>query len=305
MPISLADSQTLNELAHLLYDFLPGSGNNNTSFPIAANRAGVAEYWVLNGSKRPAIVQLLSLTYEHRRSRFCPLVVEVVQLGMIWRRSRAPLTREEVDRLNALMLRLGFKIPDLHDARFLDDLPRAAPAEERRPAADAVPDRAVTAKLNDELLAIATFEPQKRGYSFESFLNRLFSVYGLAPREPFRNRGEQIDGSFVHRHETFLLEAKWQAAPIGSRELRAFALGVETKAAWARGMFVSYSGFTRDGLHAFRQGKPTPIICVDGLDLSQVLVSGLSLTEVFDRKMRWAAETGDAFVSVRDLFPSI
>src|SRR5471030_2926880 len=39
MSLSLADKQTLNSLSDLFYSFLPASFNNNTSFPIAAQRA--------------------------------------------------------------------------------------------------------------------------------------------------------------------------------------------------------------------------------------------------------------------------
>jgi len=127
MPLSLADGKTINDLADLLYHFLPASGNNNTSFPIAAHRAGTSDYWALIGSKGPAIVQLLSQTYEHRRNRFCPLIIQVVQLGMTYRSRKDPLTRDEIDRLNELLRDLEFSIPELNDPKFLKQLPPAAP----------------------------------------------------------------------------------------------------------------------------------------------------------------------------------
>jgi hypothetical protein len=40
-------------------------------------------------------------------------------------------------------------------------------------------------------------EPHPRSYAFEAWLRDAFGFYGLEAREPFRNRGEQIDGSFV------------------------------------------------------------------------------------------------------------
>jgi hypothetical protein len=43
---SLLEAQVLNELAGHLYNFLPGSGNNAFSFPIAAAKVGVAEFWM-------------------------------------------------------------------------------------------------------------------------------------------------------------------------------------------------------------------------------------------------------------------
>ena len=55
-------------------------------------------------------------------------------------------------------------------------------------------------------------------------------------------------------------------------------------------------------LRAFANGRRTGIICMDGLDLTQILSGSLSLTEVIQKKRR-TAETGRAFVQVRDLFP--
>ena len=80
---------------------------------------------------------------------------------------------------------------------------------------------------------------------------------------------------------------------------------MEGKANWSRGLFVSYTGFSEDGLEAFARGKRTSIICMDGLDLYGILYGQLSLTEVIDRKMRRAGETNSSFVSVRDLFPAV
>jgi hypothetical protein len=43
---------------------------------------------------------------------------------------------------------------------------------------------------------------------------------------------------------------------------------------------------------------------IDGFDLHCVLTHGLNLGEMIAAKVRRAGETNDAFVSVRDLFPS-
>jgi hypothetical protein len=69
---------------------------------------------------------------------------------------------------------------------------------------------------------------------------------------------------------------------------------------YQRGVFISHSGFTEDGLHAFGRGKR--IICVDGLDLYEIVDRRLPLDEVLDCKVRRAAETGRAFIRVRELF---
>jgi hypothetical protein len=67
-----------------------------------------------------------------------------------------------------------------------------------------------------------------------------------------------------------------------------------------RGLFVSNSGFTDEGL-AFGRGKR--VICMDGLDLYEMLDREIPLKQVLERKVRRAAEIGAPFVRVRDLFP--
>ncbi|WP_336509929.1 restriction endonuclease [Agrobacterium tumefaciens] len=161
-------------------------------------------------------------------------------------------------------------------------------------------DRKKIEKAKSDLLQTTAFTPQARGYAFEGFLKDLFDAFGLAAQEPFRLRGEQIDGSFQLGSEIYLLEAKWQGQPIGVAELHTFHGKIEQKAAWTRGLFISNSSFTDDGLVAFGRGKR--VICMDGLDLYEMLDRELPLTQVLERKVRRTAETGSPFVRVRDLF---
>jgi hypothetical protein len=218
---------------------------------------------------------------------------------MTWRNGKGtPLAREEIDRLNALLPRVGFKIPELLDPNFLEGFePRVSSPPDVR-----TPDKQQLAALGAELVNISKLDAQPRGYAFEKFLKDLFGAYGLAPRSAFRLVGEQIDGSFELASETYLLEARWRNAPTAAAELHAFAGKVGGKAAWSRGLFMSTSGFTADGLAAFRSGRPTQSICMDGFDLYETLSRNLSLTEVVARKVRRAAETGTPFARVRDLF---
>lgn len=180
----------------------------------------------------------------------------------------------------------------------LEGKPDAQPAE----APKAAYDRPKLLALRNDLIGFAQLAPQQRGYAFETLLRDLFNVFGLQAREPFRLKGEQIDGSFVLQGETYLIEAKWQAAQTGVADLHTFHGKLEQKAAWTRGLFVSNSGFTEDGLIAFGKGKR--VICMDGLDLYDTLSRELPLNHVLESKVRRAAETGLPFARVRDLFPT-
>lgn len=157
------------------------------------------------------------------------------------------------------------------------------------------------AELRKKLVEVSRLLPQQRGYAYERFFKDFFDAHGLAGRASFRLVGEQIDGSFQLAGETYLLEAKWQGPPVGAADLRSFNAKVEDMAAWSRGLFVSNSGFSEDGLAAFGRGKR--VVCMDGLDFVDMLEKGLPFSEVMAKKVRHAAESGQPFVRVRNLFP--
>lgn len=183
--------------------------------------------------------------------------------------------------------------------RFGGNLPgkTAAPAP-----IESIPSASILERLKEQLIEISKMESQKRGYAFEVFLKDIFDSYGLAGKAAFRLTGEQIDGSFVFEHQTYLLEAKWQNHKTAAKDLRDFHGKLDSKADWARGLFVSNSGFTQEGLESFGNGKR--IICMDGLDLYEIFHNRRSFVEVLRLKLRAAVETGRPFVSVRDLFIS-
>ena len=156
-----------------------------------------------------------------------------------------------------------------------------------------------TSRLKEELLAVSVLDPHPRGFAFERFLKSLFDAYGLKARSSFRLYGEQIDGSFQLNDDIYLLEAKWTNSKVDAATLRAFNSKVEDKTTWARGLFVSNSGFTDEGIAAF--GRAKSVICMDGLDLYETLNLGLSFADVVSLKVRRAAETGNPFVRVREL----
>jgi len=157
------------------------------------------------------------------------------------------------------------------------------------------------AEFKQRLIELSNLEPHQKGFAFEKFLNDLFDIHGLAPRGSFRLIGEQIDGSFEINSDVYLLEAKWQTKQTSQDDLLVFRGKVESKSAWTRGLFVSDSGFTEDGLKAFSKGKATNIIGMTGQDLFFILSGEISLQDAISSKVRRAAETGEFYISVYDL----
>lgn len=300
MPISLRESQDIDELAGVLYDMLPGSGNPRLSFPTVARQLGLLAYWT-GGSKRPAIVTLLTATFECERHRFCDLIENVVRHSISWRAwIGEPLTRDEIEDVNRILARLGYKIPALHDTDFLAQLERRRKGTEAGKPKDPV----LLSRLKNELMKLNDLASTMRGFAFEKFLTDLFDSYDLAPRGSFRLKGEQIDGSFQDDAHTYLFEAKWCNTQIARAELAILNETVTSKARWSRGLIVSYSGFSSDGLEAFERGRPVALIAMDGSDLYEILDRRLSLSAIIRAKARRAAETNRCFVPVR-LLPEV
>ena len=198
--------------------------------------------------------------------------------------ANAPIPESAEKLLKKIIVRLGEVVPD-NTGKNKDSKDSAI---------------TMSKKLQTQLLKMTELTPQKRGYMFERFLQDLFESYGLSARSAFRLIGEQIDGSFVLHNETYLLEAKWQNAKTGAADLHTFEGKLGEKASWSRGLFLSNSGFTTEGLVAFGRGKH--LICMDGYDLSEMLRLRLSIVDVLSAKIRRAAETGSPYTPVRELF---
>jgi len=308
MPLPLKESRAARDLAEVLYDYLPGSGSatwkRHVSFKSVAGRVGVGDFWQ-PGSKEPMIAQLLERTLQFRRGRFEPLIVEIVRAGLTYRqRNGRPVKPAEIERINGLLLEIGFKFPDLWDSDFLaslgaDGTTRAVEHVEQARMAERLRETE-RSRRSQELEAlknafVALHDDSDRhtaGLRLEKVLNSLFELHGLAPREPFRVRGEQIDGSFELDDEVYLLEAKWHQDPRPVADLYVFREKIEGKSKFTRGVFVSVNGISRDAAHAITQGKQPNFFTIDGYDLMMALEDNVALPVFLRRRQRLLAEEG-------------
>ena len=168
-------------------------------------------------------------------------------------------------RLSAIVERLGGGPLPSHDP----STPAREASKEAKPP-ERGPSPAVRQKLHDEFLEMFPMEPHARGYAFEKFLCRFFDQWDLNSRGGFRNIGEQIDGSFVHDNEVYLLEAKWHASKTDAATLHSFQGKISERVVWARGLFISYEGFTSQAFASFTSRQ---IILMDGMDIIDTLGS--------------------------------
>ena len=317
MSLSLKESRATSEMAELLYDFLPGSGNRNwrghVSFKTVAEKVGVGEFWQ-PGSKTPMIAALLERTLEYRRGRFEPLIMEIVRAGLTYKQKNgSSVTPNEIEKLNGLILEVGFKFPDLWDADFLASLRADGSDRAKEHVKEVLIQERLKAtersKRSQELeqLKRAFFElhenddRQKAGLQLEKVLNRLFSLHDLSPRESFKVVGEQIDGSFLLDHEVYLLEAKWTQNPTPEADLLVFRGKIEGKSKYTRGVFVTINGVSKEASVAITQGKQPSFFIVDGYDITMLLEDNIELAEFLRIRQRLLAEEGRVIVPFNQL----
>lgn len=294
LSLSFKQLQAVNEMAKLMYDFLPGNphpyANQSISFKGIAHEQGLGSYWP-GGSKLPAITCLLEKTLEYNRSKFCSLILDVVRKAYQYRSRKNPLTRDEIEQLNKLILQVEFKIPELWDSDFLNSLPGS---QQKVKSID-------LGGLNEEFKTLLNLPAQSRGFAFEKFLNELFACFDMNPQKAFRITGEQIDGSFMLDGNTYLLEARWRNERANQADLLVFRGKIEGKSTWARGLFIAYNDFSPDGLEAFSKGKATNMIGMTGLEIYEILQGKIRFDDAIRLKTRKAAETGEFFFSVANI----
>lgn len=309
--LSLKETKIIAKLASFLYDFLPGSAppfGKIFTFADAAQKHGVQQFWI-SGSKLPAITYLLENTLQHRPEVFCPLILTIVQEGIKYRERKGnPITRQEIEQLNAYLHELGFRIPELCNQDFLESLPESKKSKPQMTPAPQPPcqealERAQKLKeLYSRFLELTNLENrQERGYRLQELLTELFALFNFTPRPAFRVVGEEIDGSFEFKGEIYLMEVRWREKPVSEQDLLAFKGKVEGKSVWTRGLFISMSGFSEEGLDAFTRGRTQSIILMDGTDLVWILEGRVSLDEALNLKIRALAETGKPFSPLPEL----
>ncbi len=285
MPTDLIKSRYLSELASSLYSWLPGSTppySKSYTFNDVATRFGLK--WI-GGSKLPALQDLLEKA--ELRSALPKLVLNVIKEGMKYRtRKSEPVSREEIETINSILAKLGYRIPELAEEKFLSSFSKY---DLRMVSVDRV-------KLTDLSVEYQDMKKnpdvQSRGYEFQSFLWKLFTLWGFSPRESFRISGEEIDGSIELDNETYLLEAKWRRDPTGKNDLTIFSSKIGMKSKWSRGIFVSVNGFMDEALNAFTSRGGISFIVMRGGEIDLVLTGKIDLAELLRKKIRTSAEEG-------------
>lgn len=138
-------------------------------------------------------------------------------------------------------------------------------------------------------------DPQRRGTQLEDVLNRLFRIGGVLVREAFRRVAptgegviEQIDGVIELDGEIYLVEMKWWNKPLGTGEVSHHLVRVFSRNC-ARGLLISYSGFTDPAITICKEALARMVVVLSGLlEVVQLLEREEDLSEFLRKKVRAA-----------------
>jgi hypothetical protein len=148
-------------------------------------------------------------------------------------------------------------------------------------------------QLKEEFFRLAAeSDRNKAGLALEPLLNKVFKLFDLSPREPFRVVGEQIDGSFVMDGQVYLLESKWEKHPLPEADLLIFRGKIEGKSTFTRGVMIALNDVSAPAREAITRGKAPSFFVMNGHDLMMVLSEAISLTEFLRKRVRLLAEKG-------------
>ena len=167
---------------------------------------------------------------------------------------------------------------------------------EKRKADELNKKREQSAAVRKQLAALfSETNPQERGRKLEGVLNRLFELHGILVREAFQRVGdagegiiEQIDGVISLDGQIYLVEMKWWDKPLGTGEVSQHLVRVFTRNC-ARGILVSYSGYTDPAVHTCKESLAKMVVALCTLqELVRLVEREEDLKELLREKVQAA-----------------
>ena len=157
-------------------------------------------------------------------------------------------------------------------------------------------------ELKDAFFQLAADANRNRaGLALEKLLNRLFAIFDLSPRQPFRVAGEQIDGSFQLDGHLYLMESKWEKDPLPEAPLLVFRGKIEGKSTFTRGVMIALNDVSAPAREAITRGKSPSFFVMNGHDLTMILGEAISLPDFLRQRVRLLAEEGRMCVHFSEL----
>lgn len=201
------------------------------------------------------------------------------------------------------------QIVNVKDAFTRMNLERQRESEQHRATRRATAERQAEEVAARERVASALFslfgdaDAHRRGKALEGVLNELFALDGMLVREAFTLRGradegvvEQIDGVVQLDGHLYLVEMKWWNSPLGPGDVAPHLVRIYSRAD-VRGLFISYTDFTRAALDSCRDALQQRVVTLATLqEIVAVVQARASLAAMLRAKATAAVVNKEPYV---------
>lgn len=112
---------------------------------------------------------------------------------------------------------------------------------------------------------------QQRGQQLNELVAALMRCYRIRARANNRASTGEIDVAFRIENERFVMENKWEAAPVSEDPIIKLRNRVRRRLAGTIGVFLSISGYTQPALNGIREDGRLDVILIDEEHLKLML----------------------------------
>lgn len=142
---------------------------------------------------------------------------------------------------------------------------------------------------------------QQRGQRLNEFVAELLRYWGLGRVEAnVRSIGE-IDVAFAIDDTRFILEAKWEQAPVSFDPIAKLSRRITQRLTGTRGVFLSMSGYTAEAIGDMLRGQQPDILLLDRSHLEAMLSGLFSPADLFTGLLDRASYRGEVQVPLTGL----
>jgi Restriction endonuclease len=146
----------------------------------------------------------------------------------------------------------------------------------------------------------AGMTPQARGQRFNSLIAELLKVFGIAAQANQYGMGE-VDVTFVHGGQRFILEAKWEQTKTGTGPIAKLQRRLEQRMAGVHGVFLAMKGYSPAALDEINRGRRPDVLLLDQAHWEAMLSGAMPPQELIDQVANAASFRGRAYTPLPDL----
>jgi len=148
--------------------------------------------------------------------------------------------------------------------------------------------------IREQFIELQKAEEHDRGFKLENLFIDLMRISGIPVEEPFKIKGEQIDGAIKYDSHFYLIELKWRKKKANQAEIASLYMKADGKLE-ARGIFIAMEGYSDEVLQSLPKGKELKIILLNGFHLSNVIFGMYTFQELLEHSLSQISIKGNIY----------